>query len=91
MLVAGSGAKDSAMIGLTTVSTDAMPVDISGVQSIMISGLMVSALGIRLSILLTGNGQISRTATNPHRRTLTHLLILGKCFSAFSTMLTSHS
>ena len=72
-LVAGLGAKVWVMIGLITVSTEPMPVEISGVQSIIISGLTVSALGIRLSTLSIVNGQINRTATNPQRSTLTHL------------------
>lgn len=37
------------------------------------SGLMVSALGIKLNALSKLNGQINRKATIPHSRTLIHL------------------
>ncbi len=63
----------SVIIGFTTLSIELTPVEISGVQSIMISGLMVSALGIKLNALSKLNGQINRKATIPHSRTLIHL------------------
>ena len=63
----------SVIIGFTTLSIELTPVEISGVQSIMISGLMVSALGIKLNALSKLNGQINRKATIPHSRTWIHL------------------
>ena len=67
------GAKVSVIIGFTTLSIELTPVEISGVQSIMISGLMVSALGIKLNALSKLNGQINRKATIPHSKTWIHL------------------
>ena len=40
---------------------------------IIISGPIVSALGIRLNILSIENGQISLIATIPHKSTVIHL------------------
>ena len=73
------GAKICVMMGLTALSRELIPVEMVGVQSFIISGLTVCALGIRLNILSIEKGQISRTATKPHRSTLTHL---GARFSA---------
>ena len=73
ILAPGAGVKDSETIGLITLFSGPMPVWICGVGSIIIPGLMVSALGIRLRMLSMENGQINLTATNPQRSTLTHL------------------
>ena len=45
---------------------------ISGVLSIIISELTVSAFGIKLSTLSKENGQARRTATMPQRTTESH-------------------
>ena len=72
-LVTGSGANDSLITGFTKLLKTGMPELISGVASIIISGLIVSALGIKLITLSIVNGQISLTATMPQRSTVIHL------------------
>ena len=63
----------------------ATPVWTEGTVSIMIPGLIVSALGIRLSALSMENGKASRTATMPQSRTLTHLGAFFKTSLSIST------
>ena len=71
-LVTGLGANDSLITGFTKLLKTGMPELISGVVSIIISGLIVSALGIKLITLSIVNGQISLTATMPQRSTVIH-------------------
>ena len=68
-LATGSGAKVSVMLGLITLLIAGTPVWIVGSGDIMISGLMVSALGIRLNALSIENGHSKRTATIPQSST----------------------
>ena len=57
---------------------------------IMISGLMVSVLGIKLRALSMENGQISLTATMPQSKTFTHLGAFFKISLRARTARTSH-
>ena len=71
-LAPGAGASELPITGLITLLMAGTPVWIEGTVSIMIPGLIVSALGIRLNALSMENGKASRTATMPQSRTLTH-------------------
>ena len=71
-LVPGSGVKEPLITGLMTWLTIGIPVFISGVLSIIISGLTVSALGIKLSTLSIVNGQTSRTDRKSTRLNSSH-------------------
>ena len=71
-LAAGSGEKDWLMMGFMEASRRGIPVEMPGFLSSMISGAMVSLLGIKLKMLSTENGQINRTATMPQSSTVVH-------------------
>ena len=88
-LAPGAGASELPITGLITLLMAGTPVWTEGTVSIMILGLIVSALGIRLNALSMENGKASRTATIPQSRTLTHLGAFFKTNLRISTARTN--
>ena len=69
---ANGGFNLTAITGFIVLFIAGIPVFISGVLSIIMPGLIVSALGIRLIALSIAKGQTRRTATIPHSATVIH-------------------